>query len=112
MNLDAGNVIGLLGVGFAFASFLMKSMPPLRLLAIGANLCFIFYGFMESLLPSLVLNVALLPVNALRVFEIRKLTAEIARATAESPVSQWLLPHMKRRAFKAGEVLFRKGDAA
>ncbi|HEX9686359.1 MAG TPA: cyclic nucleotide-binding domain-containing protein, partial [Burkholderiales bacterium] len=36
----------------------------------------------------------------------------IARATQDSPVSQWLLPHMTRRAFKAGDVLFRKGDLA
>ena len=27
-------------------------------------------------------------------------------------MSQWLLPHMKRRRFKAGEVLFRKGEVA
>jgi hypothetical protein len=114
MNLtaDAGTVIGLLGVGFAFASFVMKGMLPLRTLAIAGNLCFVAYGYMESLLPSLVLNLALLPVNVLRVVEIRRMTAAIARATEQSPVSQWLLPHMQRRAFKAGDVLFRKGDAA
>ena len=27
-------------------------------------------------------------------------------------MSQWLLPHMRRRAFSAGEVLFRRGDTA
>jgi len=42
----------------------------------------------------------------------RRSTKEIARATQDSPVSQWLLPHMTRRPFKAGEVLFRKGDLA
>jgi len=45
-------------------------------------------------------------------WEIQRLTKEIARATQESPVSQWLLPHMTRRKFTAGEVLFRKGDPA
>jgi CRP/FNR family cyclic AMP-dependent transcriptional regulator len=44
--------------------------------------------------------------------EIKKLSKEIARVTQESPISEWLLPHMKRRSFKQGEVLFRKGDAA
>jgi hypothetical protein len=112
MTMDLGAVLGLLGVGFSFVSFVMKRMVPLRVLALGANVCFIGYGLAESLLPSLILNGALLPVNLRRLWEIRKLSQEIARATQESPVSQWLLPHMQRRPFRAGDVLFRKGDAA
>ena len=112
VTMDFGTALGLLGVGFSFASFAMKRMLPLRVLAVVANVCFIAYGFAESLLPSIVLNMALLPVNARRLWEINKLSKEIARATQESPVSQWLLPHMNRRSFKAGEVLFRKGDVA
>jgi len=30
MNIDVGTALGLLGVGFSFASFVMKSMRPLR----------------------------------------------------------------------------------
>jgi CRP/FNR family cyclic AMP-dependent transcriptional regulator len=112
LTLDAGNALALLGVGFSFASFVMKRMLPLRVLALGANVCFIGYGLYEWLLPSLILNGALLPVNARRLWEIRKLSREIARATEDSPVSQWLLPHMRRVSFKKGEVLFRKGDIA
>lgn len=111
-TMDPGNLLGLLGVGFSFASFVMKSMVPLRALALVSNVCFIAYGYVESLLPSLVLNTALLPVNARRLWEITKLSKEITRATRESPVSQWLLPHMRLRSFKAGEVLFRKGEVA
>jgi hypothetical protein len=112
MTLDLGNVLGLLGVVFCIASFIMKRMVPLRVLALVGNICFIGYGYIESLLPSLAVNVILLPVNAVRLWEITKLTKEIARASQDSPVSQWLLPHMRHRAFKAGEVLFRKGDVA
>jgi CRP-like cAMP-binding protein len=90
----------------------MKRMVPLRVLALVGNVSFIGYGYIESLLPSLAVNVVLLPVNALRLWEITKLTKEIARASRDSPVSQWLLPHMRLRAFRAGEVLFRKGDVA
>ncbi|OGA54623.1 MAG: hypothetical protein A3F74_22200 [Betaproteobacteria bacterium RIFCSPLOWO2_12_FULL_62_58] len=110
--MDLGNALGLLGVGFCFASFVMKRMVSLRVLALASNVCFIAYGLVESLLPSIVLNTALLPVNARRLWEITKLSKEIARATQDSPVSQWLLPHMSRRSFKAGEVLFRKGEVA
>ena len=112
VTLDFGNALGLLGVGFCFASFVMKNMLSLRVLALMASVCFIAYGFIESLLPSIVLNTALLPVNARRLWEINKLSKEIARATQESPVSQWLLPHMNSRSFKAGEILLRKGDVA
>lgn len=111
-TLDAGNILGLLGVVFCIASFLMARMVPLRVLALVGNVCFIGYGYVESLLPSLAVNVVLLPVNAMRLWEIVKLTKEIERAGEESPVAQWLLPHMRHRAFTAGETLFRKGDAA
>lgn len=112
VTMDFGNALGLLGVGFCFASFVMKDMLSLRVLALVASVCFIAYGLVESLLPSIVLNTALLPINAKRLWEITKLSKEIARATQDSPVSQWLLPHMRHRSFKAGEVLFRKGEAA
>jgi hypothetical protein len=118
---DAVTVFGALGVLFSLASFVMKRMLPLRMLAIGANVFFISFAIAllfqpgtdpKASFPGLLLNALLLPVNARRAWEIRKLTAEISRATTDSPVSQWLLPHMQRRRFRAGEVLFRKGDAA
>src|SRR5438045_7125228 len=92
----------LLGMGFTFASFVMKRMLWLRLLAVAANVCFVVYGFVGWIMPSLVLNAVLLPVNLKRAWDIRRLTADIKRATELSPVSQWLLPHMTRGAFKAG----------
>lgn len=112
MTMDLGNVLGMLGVFFCLASFAMKNMLSLRVLALAGNVFFIAYGYAESLLPSIVLNAVLLPLNVARLWEITRLSKEIARATGDSPASQWLLPHMHRRPFKAGEVLFRKGDAA
>jgi CRP/FNR family cyclic AMP-dependent transcriptional regulator len=106
------NLIALAGIGFTFASFLMKGMLPLRALAVGGNICFIAYGIYEWIVPSMILNGALLPVNLKRLWDIRQLTAEIKQATEKSPVSQWLLPQMTRRAFAPGEVLFSKGDKA
>lgn len=112
MTMDAGTMLGFAGVGFTLASFAVKRMMPLRMLALVGNVSFIAYGIVESQLPSIVLNCVLIPLNASRLWEIRTLSREIAQATESTPVSQWLLPHMRRRAFRAGEVLFRKGDAA
>lgn len=112
MTVDLGTVLGLVAAALYFTSYVMKSMLPLRALALASNIFFIAYGYFQSSLPELVLHSVLLPLNARRMWEIRKLTKEIAQATQDSPVSQWLLPHMTRRTFKAGEVLYRKGDLA
>lgn len=112
MTVDLGTVLGLVAAALYFTSYSMKSMLPLRALAIASNVFFIAYGIVQSALPELVLHGVLLPLNARRMWEIQKLSKEIARATQDSPVSQWLLPHMTRRTFKAGEVLFHKGDLA
>jgi hypothetical protein len=112
MTLDVGTVLAVIGTVLLCASFLVKSMLRLRALALASNVFFIAWGYVEWVWPTLALNSFILPLNAWRIWEIQKLTQEIARATEDSPVSQWLLPHMRRRSFKAGEVLFRRGDAA
>ena len=112
MILDFGTVLGLLAAALYFATYTVKHMLSLRIIAIASNVFFIAYGIVHWALPELVLHSVLLPLNARRMWEIQRLTKEIARATQESPVSQWLLPHMTRRKFTAGEVLFRKGEPA
>jgi hypothetical protein len=107
-----GILLGATASTLTLVSFSMKNMLPLRAFALSSNFFFIAYGYLDSLLPVLILHTCLLPLNAKRLFDIRKLTAEIKKATELSPASQWLLPHMNRRAFKAGEVLFHRGDTA
>src|SRR3970282_2508246 len=103
MILDFGTVLGLLAAALYFTSYVVKSMLPLRALALASNVFFIAYGYVHASLPELVLHCVLLPLNARRMWEIRKLAREISRATQESPVSEWLLPPMTRRRLKAGE---------
>ena len=112
MTLDLATVLGVIGTVLLCASFLVKSMLRLRALALASNVFFIAWAYVEWVWPTLALNSVILPLNAWYIWEIQRLTQEIARATGDSPVSQWLLPHMRRRSFKAGEVLFRRGDAA
>ncbi len=63
-TIDAGIVLGMLGVGFSFVSFAMKRMLTLRVLA----RWFIGYGVVGWLPPSMVLNAGLVPVNARRLW--------------------------------------------
>jgi len=47
-----------------------------------------------------------------KVLEIRKLVQAIENARTDSPVGEWLLPHMTRRVVNAGTTLWHKGDPA
>jgi len=112
ITFDPGMVLGLIAAILSLSSFMQKRMFPLRAIAIFSNVFFIAYGYVDHLLPALFLHTCLLPLNAKRLWEIHRLTHDIKRAKDMSSVSEWLLPHMDRRSFKSGEVLFRKGDEA
>ena len=71
-------MVDLLGYAASFAvlaTFLMRTMVPLRLIAILSNLLFLYYGYSKHLYPVLVLHLVLLPINALRLIELRALPA-------------------------------------
>lgn len=111
-SFNPGILLGATASTLTLLTFSMKTMLPLRAFALASNVFFIAYGYLDLLWPVLILHTCLLPLNMKRLLDIRKLTADIRRTTETSPVSQWLLPHMNRRVFKAGEVLFGKGDTA
>lgn len=120
MHFDITTAIGILGGAFYVASQFQKAMISLRVLALASNVLYLIYSPLLTdyqitqliVLPTFLVNVILLPINAKRLLEIIRLTKQIEQATVESPVTEWLLPHMHLRKHKAGEVLFRKGDVA
>jgi hypothetical protein len=60
------NVIGYAAALAVLASFLMRSMVPLRLVAILSNILFLSYGYIAQIHPVLLLHTALLPINIAR----------------------------------------------
>jgi CRP/FNR family transcriptional regulator, cyclic AMP receptor protein len=90
----------------------MKTMMPLRIVAIGSNFAFIAYSLAEGLLPILVLHSILLPLNALRLVQMQKLLRRMRQATQGDLTLEGLLPFMSRRKVRRGEILFRKNDPA
>jgi len=101
-----------------FAAFFMKTMIPLRVVAIGSNVAFISYallgfryGIFGRLYPILVLHACLLPLNVVRLSQIKRLVAGVQSATDED-VLRALLPYMRSEPHPKGTVLFRKGDQA
>ena len=107
-----GYVFGFIGAALTVASYLMKSMMPLRLVALSANVFLVIYAVQGGSWPTVVLYLAMIPINLKKVYEIRKLVQAIQNAKADTPVSEWLLPHMTRRQTKAGETLWKQGDVA
>jgi CRP-like cAMP-binding protein len=90
----------------------MKTMIPLRVVALASNIAFMAYGFLGGLAPVLVLHAVLLPLNTLRLLQMRRLIRK-ARESAQGDLSMdWLVPLMARQTLPSGRVLFNKGDEA
>jgi CRP/FNR family cyclic AMP-dependent transcriptional regulator len=103
----------LIGGVLVLWSCFVKTIVPLRWLAVGSNLGFIVYGWAHPAPMVLVLHLALLPINLWRVLEMRRLTTRVRQARSGEALPQlWLQPYMKRKRLKPGQVLFNKGDPA
>ncbi|WP_262272415.1 hypothetical protein [Microvirga yunnanensis] len=60
------DVLGYAASGLTLATFAQRTMLPMRIMALGANVCFIGYGAMGLFMPVLALHVILLPINLVR----------------------------------------------
>lgn len=104
--------VGYLAAGLVFATFYMKTMIPLRLVGITSNVTFLLYSWFADVVPLFVLHSALLPLNIWRLTQIRALLREVRKVAVGDLPLESLLPFMSPRRAVAGEVLFRRGDAA
>jgi CRP/FNR family transcriptional regulator, cyclic AMP receptor protein len=104
--------LGWLAASLTLVAFFMKTMIPLRRVAIAANVCFVVYGSLAGAWHVLALHGILLPFNVVRLREMMQLTEKVRVASQGDLNMDWLKPFMSRRAVQAGEVLFRKGEVA
>jgi CRP/FNR family cyclic AMP-dependent transcriptional regulator len=102
-----------------FACFFMKTMIPLRGLAIASNLAFIGYaalgvheGIFFKVLPILLLHVALLPLNIVRLLEVRGLTQAVRTMQKSDLPYDFMIPFMSPVHFQAGFNIFKKDEPA
>jgi hypothetical protein len=116
MNSSSLNWVQLVGYAaslLVFSTFYMKTMIPLRTVAIGSNVAFLTYGYFAHLYPVFLLHVVLLPLNVLRLRQMYGLKERLRQSLERREMSlEWMLPFVKRKSFKAKEPLFHKGDAA
>jgi CRP/FNR family transcriptional regulator, cyclic AMP receptor protein len=97
--------------GLVLVSSFVKTMIPLRWLAIGSNFGFIAYGAAHPSMPMLLLHSILVPINVYRLVEMVRLTRHVRAAeAADDLLGIWLRPYMRSTALPDGALLFRKGD--
>jgi CRP/FNR family cyclic AMP-dependent transcriptional regulator len=111
-------IAGWLAAVLVFSSFFMKTMVPLRMVAICSNVAFIAYallglryGVFGRVYPILVLHTALLPLNVVRLRQQKSLLRAV-RAASRDDAIRALVPYMRTASHHAGDVIFRKGDPA
>lgn len=103
---------GYFGALLIVASFLTRTMIPLRALSAGSNLCLAFYAYADAQYPMLALNAALLPLNMLRLAQMLKLVRRVRAASGGDRAMGWLKPYMRRKHCRRGQRLIAKGEVA
>lgn len=67
--MNVHDPVGYTAALLVLATFCMRGMVALRTVAIASNVAFIAYGALADIGPVLVLHLALLPVNVIRLAE-------------------------------------------
>lgn len=103
--------IGWLAALLKLATFSMKSMIPMRALAMASSVCFIVYSGIFHIWPLLAIEIVLLCMNAYRVYELVGLRRLVTHMTDETDSDfSAAMAYGRKRVIPAGDVLFRKGD--
>jgi CRP/FNR family cyclic AMP-dependent transcriptional regulator len=107
-----------LAAALVFSSFFMKTIVPLRIVAMVSNVAFIVYallgiayGVFGRLYPILVLHSCLLPLNIVRLRQLRTLLRAVHEASDDEAIHA-LIPFMTAEAHSKGDILFRQGEPA
>jgi len=111
-------IAGWISAALVFSTFFMKTMIPLRLIGIASNVAFMSYallglqyGVFGRLYPILVLHAGLLPLNVIRLRQVRRLVDAVGAASEDEAIRA-LVPYMKTEQHRSGDVLFELGDPA
>ena len=108
--MTAVELMGWVAGSLVFATFYLKTMIPLRVVALTSNLAFLGYGLTAGLMPIVVLHALLLPLNALRLHQMRVLISRVKKASRGDLSIDMLVPYMTIQNHPAGTKLFDKGD--
>ena len=108
--MNVVEIVGYVGSALMFLTFFMKTMIPLRMTAIAANVVMIAYTGSKGVIPILVLQSCLLPLNVFRLVQMKRLVARVKAAARGDFRLDPLIPLMTHERKRAGEIVFRAGE--
>ena len=111
-QITLANMCALLGAIFFVATLLTKTMVPLRISNMISNVFFMAFGALASDIKTFLMYLLLLPINALRLYQMHNLVRMARNATKGDKSMEWLKPFMTERKYRKGDQLCKKGDAA
>jgi len=97
---------------FVVATCTMRTMIPLRVFGIMANVLLIAISIPTHNYPTMALHAVLLPLNIYRLRQMLQLVQDVKKSVNSDLSMEWLKPFMTKRPCKAGEVLFYKDEKA
>jgi CRP/FNR family transcriptional regulator, cyclic AMP receptor protein len=112
VNISYTDLIGYAGAILIFFTFYMKTMIPLRTIAICSNIIMILYGFSLKIYPVFILHSVLLPLNISMLIQMKKLIESVREASKGEISMKWLLPYMKKETYGNGEYIFKIQEKA
>ena len=111
-QITLANMFALMGSIFFVATLLMRTMMPLRISNMISNVFFAAFGALAGDIRTFLMSLLLLPINGVRLYQMRKLVEMARSATKGDKSMEWLKPFMTERKYRKGDKLCSKGDAA
>lgn len=108
----AGTVGAVFASVFVVATTTMKTMIPLRVFGIIANIVLIVTSIPSHNYLNMVVQTAMLFVNGYRLHQMLQLIRDVKRSVSSDLSLDWLKPFMSERNYSAGDVLFYKDEKA
>ena len=115
--MNSGSLHWVQLVGYAasvlvFSTFYMKTMIPLRCVAITSNVAFLTYGYFAGLYPVFLLHTVLLPLNVFRLHQMYQAQGAAPSIARAGPLPRVDAPLRQAGILQGEGTAFQKGDAA
>lgn len=109
--LDLIEAMGWLAAVLTVATYAVRTMMALRILALVSSLVFVGYAAVLQLWPLVGMELILIPINVYRLWQIVSLRGRLSRAVGGEMADFSIIEtYGTARQCKAGSVIFQRGD--
>ena len=110
MDINWIDFIGFVSGAVLLWGMFKRTIIVIRLSLVFGNIGFILFGYFADSHPTLFTHAALLPLNAVRLYQVWHLVRVIRDTRTTDMSLDELLPYMTGERLAAGQVLFNRGD--